>query len=260
MENNILKVDGNVNLTSNYDELKTKLKNTIDSKYNIVVTNDNIKDSKSMMAQINKDKNACKESWIEIKKGLEAPIKELDLKVKELLSLYDDARSVISVKVNNFEDEKRTLANNLCIQYCNTILDIKKIDIPNEYPHWGNLTYITEANKLSSVGKKAVEDFVNKLELELLRLKEDKLLKEVEQQKIKKEAITELYVQTCTTKEQLKQVNENINDEVSSNTKLVIITLKFISKNDNETIKNNILSELSDKFKKCINDINIKDI
>lgn len=268
---NVLKVNGDVTLTSNYEEVKLQLKNNIDSKYSIVVTNENVKDSKAMMAQINKEKNQCKDNWLAIKKDLEAPIKELDAKVKDLLSLYDDARGVISNQVNIFEEGTRRLANELAIKYCETLLDIKKLDKPDVYPVWSNLTFITESNKLSSAGKKAVEDFVNKLELDALRLKEIELQKQMEREKIKQEAIKEYQLDMEVKKEILKETNPEIKQDVipdkvepvivnTTCEKLVTITLKFISKNDNETIKNNVLNELSDKFKKCVNSIEVKDI
>lgn len=286
----LLKLDGNVTLTSNYDVLKADLEASIKDKYNVVVTNDNVKESKVVMAQINKDKATISDKWKAFKKDLEAPIKDLDNKVKVLLKLFDDAREAISNQVNIFEAGIRENAQALCEDYAKELFVNKNIDKEVNYPSWNNLSFVTEQGKLSSAGKKVVELFVNDIEIEILKEKEALLLKKQEEEALKQKAIEEYKLALEAKAEaELKQIQEQakveqnnqveqteqketppLNDEVKNvveptkanklKSKLVTITLKFKSNNSNEVIKEGILKELSDKLKATIDAIDIKDV
>lgn len=278
MENNVLKVDGNVSLTSNYELLKTQLEANIKDKYSVVVTFDNVKDSKNVMAQINKDKDAIKKAWTNYKKDLEAPIKDLDSKVKELLSLFDNARDLISKQVDMFEAGIRENAQDLAEEYAKTLLTSKNLDVEVNYPKWNNLSFVTESGKLSGTGKKAVEQFISEIELEHLKKQQEKLLKEQEEERIRQEAIRKYQEEQLAKQqakeepkeqplkevEEVKKVDESVEKLPQHNTNLankqVIITLEFKSNNSDEVIKDNVLKELSDLVKTFIKNVEVKDI
>lgn len=191
---NELIINGQVSVTSNFEDLKRALETNIKEKYDIAVTDDNVKEAKQVMAQINKDKKEISDKWRVKKQELEAPIKEVDSKVKELLGLYDNARMVISNQVDTFEASKRELAVTLCKDYANQLLESKNLkenctlDL-RIFDGFNNLTYVSDKGALTSVAKQAVENEISKYELEILRKKQEEAERILREEQIKKEAI-----------------------------------------------------------------------
>ena len=190
---NELVITGDVNIVSNFEALKNGLQINIKEKYSLAVTEDSVKDAKSVMAQINKDKKEIADKWKLKKSELEKPIKEMDLKIKELLALFDDARNAISLQVDNFEAGRRELAVKLCKEYASEILTKKNLSESGfnleQLNDFNNLTYVSEKGALTSVAKQAVENKVSEFELEILRKKQEEAERIIREEKIKQEAI-----------------------------------------------------------------------
>lgn len=174
----------------NFDDLEAKLREKIQNDYNLVVTEDTVKEAKVTKAEINKGKKALEQIWREKKNELEAPIKALNDRAKQVFALCDDAVKSIDAQIVQFEAKKRELAVALCEEYKNKLCSER--GIPFESVQCGslnNLGYVTEKGLLSSQGKQVVENLVNAKALEIQEQKQRELEKQLEVERIKQEAV-----------------------------------------------------------------------
>lgn len=175
----------------NFDDLEAKLREKIQNDYNLVVTEDTVKEAKVTKAEINKGKKALEQIWREKKAELEAPIKSLNDRAKQVFALCDDAVKSIDAQIVQFEAKKRELAVSLCEDYKNKLCAER--GIPAESVYCGslnNLGYVTEKGLLSSQGKQVVENLVNAKALEIQEQKQRELEKQLEVERIKQEAVS----------------------------------------------------------------------
>lgn len=176
----------------NFDDLEAKLREKIQNDYNLVVTEDTVKEAKNTKAEINKGKKALEQIWREKKAELEAPIKSLNDRAKEVFALCDDAVKSIDAQIVQFEAKKRELAVSLCEEYKNKLCAER--GIPAESVYCGslnNLGYVTEKGLLSSQGKQVVENLVNAKALEIQEQKQRELEKQLEVERIKQQAVSD---------------------------------------------------------------------
>lgn len=155
-----LVVTGKIAIEDNLEKLEAGLLVAME-RYDIVVTEDNIADSKKQRAEVNKGKKAIMDAWKVRKQELEAPIKELDTRLKKLLTICDDTMARIDAQVEKFEEGKRNLAQTLSEEYKNKLCAEKGID-PESVSVLGfnNLTYITSKGALASVAKEKIDNLV----------------------------------------------------------------------------------------------------
>lgn len=175
----------------NFDDLEAKLREKIQNDYNLVVTENTVKEAKNTKAEINKGKKALEQIWRDKKNELEAPIKALNDRAKQVFALCDDAVKSIDAQIVQFEAKKRELAVSLCEEYKNKLCAER--GIPAESVYCGslnNLGYVTEKGLLSSQGKQVVENLVNAKALEIQEQKQRELEKQLEVEKIKQEAVS----------------------------------------------------------------------
>lgn len=243
MENNfelVLRTETNI-LESNIDYLKDNLKNLMLNKYTIEVNNDNLKDAKKVMAEINKGKKGILDAWKCKKEELNTPIKDLDAKIKDLVSICDDARSKIEVQVNEYELKTREEAKKVCEEYKISLCKDKGID-PDSLPLIGfdNLTFINDKGNITSLAKQKVENIVLNEVARLAELKQKEHDALLEKQRIEKEAIERYKLEKeITNKEVKKDSNGLFNHKVS-------VTFSFCSNiEDREKIISFIKEELS---------------
>lgn len=192
MENNfelVLRTETNI-LESNIDLLKENLKTFMLDKYTMEVNNDNLKDAKKVMAEINKGKKSILDAWKCKKEELNAPIKDLDAKIKDLVSVCDDARSKIEVQVNEYELKTREAAKKVCEEYKISLCKDKGID-PDSLPLIGfdNLTFINDKGNITSLAKQKVENVVLNEVARLAEVKQKEHEALLEKQRIEKEAV-----------------------------------------------------------------------
>lgn len=190
-------------LECNFEVLEENLRTLIKEKYDIVVTEDSVKEAKNIRAEISKGKKALEQAWRERKQELEAPIKILNDQAKKLFAVCDDATAKIDMQVNRFEEKKRELAVSLCEAYKNEICAIKNLS-PSliDVSGFTNLSYVTEKGALSSSGKQAVDTLIISKIAEISEQKQRELEAQMEVERIKQEAREELLRQQA-------QQNEN---------------------------------------------------
>lgn len=101
-----LVVAHSLDISSNMEELAENIKKDIQNKYDIIVTEDSLPETKKLMAEVNKEKDEFKKKYKEFKNEVLAPLTPLDAKAKEIEGFYDSARAALDNQVKNFEKGK----------------------------------------------------------------------------------------------------------------------------------------------------------
>lgn len=101
-----LVVSHSLDISSNMEELAENIKKDIQNKYDIIVTEDSLPETKKLMAEVNKEKDEFKKKYKEFKNEVLAPLTPLDAKAKEIEGFYDSARAALDNQVKNFEKGK----------------------------------------------------------------------------------------------------------------------------------------------------------
>lgn len=101
-----LVVEHSLDISSNMEELAENIKKDIQTKYDLIVTEDSLPETKKLMAEINKGKDDFKKKYKDFKNEVLAPLVPLDAKAKEIEGYFDDARSALDNQVKNFEKGK----------------------------------------------------------------------------------------------------------------------------------------------------------
>ena len=99
-------VKHSLDISSNMEELAVGIKKDIQTKYDLIVTEDSLPETKKLMAEINKRKADFKSKYKEFKEEVLSPLVTLDAKAKEIEGYFDDARSALDNQVKNFEKGK----------------------------------------------------------------------------------------------------------------------------------------------------------
>lgn len=201
----------------NFDDLEQKLKEKIAEQYDIVVTEDSVKEAKKIKAELNKGKKALEQVWKERKAEMEAPIKSLNDRAKQVFALCDEAAEKLDIQICKFEEGKRQLAVTLCEEYKNQICELKGIDPSSiNVSGFSNLGYVTEKGALSSSGKQAVDNLILAKMAEIAELKQRELEAQMEIERIKQQAREELLQEQASSQAMEKtdvaeqnQVQEN---------------------------------------------------
>ena len=112
-----LVVRHDLKLEDNMEALEAQIKQDIDLKYNLVVTEDSLPETKKLMAEINKQKDEFKKTYKAFKDAVLAPLMPLDEKAKQIEAYYDDARKALDNQVKNFEKGKLEAIKVIVEQY-----------------------------------------------------------------------------------------------------------------------------------------------
>lgn len=111
-----------------YNKMKDRIDQLHESLEGYVVTKDNLKESKSTRAKLNKLKKAIKGRKVEIKKKAEAPIKAFNDKVESLVDEIDDSSSKISDGINVFEKEEKEVRHEKNLEHIAAMCDMAGVD------------------------------------------------------------------------------------------------------------------------------------
>lgn len=111
-----------------YNKMKDRIDQLHESLEGYVVTKDNLKESKSTRAKLNKLKKAIKGRKVEIKKKAEAPIKAFNDKVESLVDEIDDSSSKISDGIKGFEDQEKQARHEKNLKHIEAICELAEVD------------------------------------------------------------------------------------------------------------------------------------
>lgn len=126
-----------------YNKMKDRIDQLHESLEGYVVTKDNLKESKSTRAKLNKLKKAIKGRKVEIKKKAEAPIKAFNDKVESLVDEIDDSSSKISDGIKGFEDQEKQARHEKNLKHIEAICELAEVD-PAKIKYqssWDNKSY-----------------------------------------------------------------------------------------------------------------------
>lgn len=126
-----------------YNKMKDRIDQLHESLEGYVVTKDNLKESKSTRAKLNKLKKAIKGRKVEIKKKAEAPIKNFNDKVESLVAEIDDSSSKISDGIKGFEDQEKQARHEKNLKHIEAICELAEVD-PAKIKYelsWDNKSY-----------------------------------------------------------------------------------------------------------------------
>ena len=101
---NEITVKSNIgSLEYNFDKLNNEVENYLEKYKGLVITQDQISDSKKIRAELNKNKKDLNARKIAIKKEFIAPYTEFETKVKEVIKKIDTVSSEIDAQIKEFE-------------------------------------------------------------------------------------------------------------------------------------------------------------
>ena len=197
MENQLV-ITHKLDIKSNMDQLAENIKKDINEKYNLVITDDNLPETKKLMAQINKEKTEFKTKYKEFKNLILEPLNPLDAKASEIEKYFDDARTALDNQVKKFEAGKLAKAKEVCIEYAMEQCELKEIDFNSVTISdlFNKLGSVTAAGKISGTAKSEIDNRIALIENQILKakleaeekLKRDREIAEAAKQKAEEEA------------------------------------------------------------------------
>lgn len=95
-----------------FEAAKATLQDEV-AKYDVVVTEETLADSKKLATQLNKTAAAIDDLRKKVVAEASAPVKVADGQLKELVQLYKDGRQKITDQVQQFEDKVKAIAEKL---------------------------------------------------------------------------------------------------------------------------------------------------
>lgn len=166
-------INHKLDIKSNMEQLAVKIKNDIAEKYDIVVTEDSVTESKKLMAEINKEKDAFKKTYKAFKDKVLEPLSPLDLKAKEIEKYYDEARTAVDQQVKKFELKKLEQAKEVCINYLTEQAEVRGVSFQavNINDLFTQLGSVSATGNISAKAKGEIDNRIQKVENEILKAK-----------------------------------------------------------------------------------------
>ena len=104
-----VKVDKSLGtITSNLDAVEASIKTYVADYEHYVVSEESVKDSKSLLADLRKQQKALDDERKQIKREWNAPFNEFEKKAKEVIALYDKPIALINNQLVKFEEDRKT--------------------------------------------------------------------------------------------------------------------------------------------------------
>lgn len=166
-------------ITANIDELKAALVAKVAEQSSTVVTVDNLKDSKALIADMNKTAGAIKAARIQYAREAGVNIAAFEAQMKELEKISADGVAKLKEQTTKFEDETRAKAKQVLIDYLIEQAAVK--GIKQEFQRASvddlvSLTTLTGTGKLTAKVKAEVDARINS-DLALQQQTENRLVK-----------------------------------------------------------------------------------
>lgn len=147
-------------IKTNFEEVKESLKRNLEKYENTIVTEDNLKGCKAMQKELAGLRNQVDSKRKEVKRVLEAPIKEHDKETKELIAIIEEVEKPIKAGIAEFDnkrkEEKRKFADVKIFEIC------QKLGLEKKYAD--QLTVQDKYLNLSASAKSVVEDIEQRAE------------------------------------------------------------------------------------------------
>lgn len=158
-------------LVTNFEDVKRQVVAQVE-KHSIDVTDENLKEAKQVMADLNKVKSGISAKYKQYIDTISQPINKLKLEKKELENIISDGRQKIADGVNVFESKKLEAIKETITVYKNEICESKEID-PNALTidDIVKLTAVTANGTIAKATKEAIDLRIQAVENEILKAK-----------------------------------------------------------------------------------------
>lgn len=147
----LLQVRANYQLGSieeNLEEVEKSIRAYCDQYKGMVVTEEDIPETKKILAEIRKEKDALDTQRKDIKKAWSKPYDAFEKKVKVLLGIYDETIVEINVQLKEYEEKRKAFKKEKIQKfYAELVPEELKEYLPLERIYnakWGNATYTEE--------------------------------------------------------------------------------------------------------------------
>lgn len=90
-----------------YDELFEKVKQLADAMKTVEVTEETIRENKKLLASVRKEAKRLDDERKQVKKEVLKPYNEIELQVKELLTMLKESEDVINSQIKEFDEKER---------------------------------------------------------------------------------------------------------------------------------------------------------
>lgn len=158
----------NATVNVNFEEVKTSLIENLEKYKGIVVTDDNLKDCKDIQKSLSKLKKDIDSNRKEVKKLLEAPIKNFEGQCKELVSLISEVDTPIKEGIAIFDEKKREEKR----EYAREIIKEALREYPLDEKYSGSLIVLDKYTLVATSKKGIKEDIFNRAK-EIYKAQED---------------------------------------------------------------------------------------
>ena len=202
-------------IEANFDVVKKQLVNCLKS-YDVIITEDTVKDGKSMASAINKIKKAIKDQERKALEDILGPTNEFKEKVKELMDIAEEARNKIINQVSIYEDRTKKEIECKIKEYL--VDSIESFNLREKYRYIDisdlvKLSAVTKTNNLTTATINAIKGRV--AEAKSLQLEEDARIlaeekaREEERAKIREEERIKAEEKIAKIAEQVNSPYEN---------------------------------------------------
>jgi hypothetical protein len=145
-----------------FEQVKQQLQSVV-ADYDIVVTEDSVKDAKKVAADLNKLKKEINDKLVAHAKDMEEQPKQLRAYAKELGAICDDGRTRIVEQVNQFEEKQKAVAADLLDELHAVLIAEYKVSPEFRRATFDDLIKLTALTKSGSLTKQARDELENRV-------------------------------------------------------------------------------------------------
>ena len=182
-------------LTMNFEEVKGSLQETMKKYEEIVVTEDRLKDCKATQRDLAGLRNKIDAYRKNVKKEMEAPVKEFEGKCKELISLISNAEKPIKEGIKIFDNKRKEEKKEKALEIINAA--IQEFELEEEF-----------AEKLD------LKDSYLKLTGSIKSIKEDVEMRAIMLKKEQEDKKKRIKMLEIAIKNEIDKVNKDINTKL----------------------------------------------
>lgn len=229
-----------------YEKLKQESLEVAEKITSMEVTEDNIKESKKILATVNKSVKALEDKRKEIKKEILKPYTEFEAQVKEIVNIVKQADEVARNQVRDLEEQQREIKREEIKELWNKRLlqyDLSKI---MTFEDFITNKHLNKTTTMKSIEEEMVE-FLEKIERDIKTLSKmeysNELIKEYKDTKdfgLAVSIVTERHKQVEEIKEVIEEVSEEVKKKyvfIISNDKDAKLAEMLLKENNIEYIK-----------------------
>jgi len=170
-------------IEANFDIVKQQLIYGLKT-YDVIITADTVKDGKSMASEINKIKKAIKDQEKKALEDILGPANEFKDKIKELMTLADEAREKITAQVAAYEEKTKMEIQNKIVKFTNDEVlkaELREPFIKIDILDLVKLGAVTKTGNLTTATMNVIKGRI--AEQKNLQLEEDARLKAEQEEK-----------------------------------------------------------------------------